>query len=370
MKKKFDKTLLIICEGTKSEPNYFHSLRNVIINNDVENIHIKVLPIPENELLKIKEDADNFILRKGAKKRTLKESINPVIDLEDYAVEDKYKAQPTSYIRKAQLAFKDKGYDELWAVYDKDGHSHHSEAYELSENLEICTKLVNIGFSSIAFELWILSHFERPDKAFTKSQCKIEGKVIDCGSENEDPNNCKGSKCVVGRIVSQNFLEYTRNKHFAYENFSPFIHNAFKNALLLREEYSSDSPFYEKNPYLTVDRLIFQLYYFQKSDHEWISTKSFTITNNIDVEISTTDGNCIVEVYNNSNTTFILEPETIKFIDTKYDLLRVNERKVLNVGESHTLAYNIDYFDYLVINKGNTKSLILDRPFIKTNIFM
>lgn len=368
--REFRKTLLIICEGVRSEPNYFHSLRNKVIELNGTDLFIKVMPIPEEEQQKIIADEENFQLRKGAKKRVLRKSIKPHQEMIEYSVENEYKAQPVSYIRKAQLAYQDEAFDELWAVYDKDGHTHHLEAYELACNEEVCNKRVNIGFSSISFELWTLLHFEYTDLEFTKSQCRVERIVIDCGEENGDPDNCMGSKCVVGRIISQNYLEYEKNKHFEYAKYSDNVHKAFKNALLVRSRQSQEAPFYDKNPYLTIDRLVFKLLNFNKSDHEWIETKSFQLEPNINVEITCEVEHCKVCIRNNSNVAYILQNEVIKFIDVEYNVLCANNRVMLVPSDFREFVFNIDDFDYLVICRDIKSSFILDNVFIKTGIYI
>lgn len=368
--KELNKTLLIICEGKKSEPNYFNNLRNEIINQNIKDVHIKILPIPEEEQEKILADVKNFEPRRGAKRRVLRAPINPSILDDDYVIEDKYKAQPISYIRKAQLAYDKEGFDELWAVYDKDGHPHHREAYELANNIEICNEKVNIGFSSIAFEFWILLHFEYSNTTFLKSQCRINRNTIDCGTENGDVNNCNGNKCVVGRINSKQYLKYNKDKHYDYEEFSNNIHLAFKNALRVRETQSENIHFYEKNPYITIDRLVFKLYYFHVTDHEWINTRDFILIDNLNIKINVDNGKCIVCVYNNSNSTAILNKETICFINVEYNILLANERKILQGYEEYCIDFDIDVFDYLIFNRNEIRSFILDRPFIKSNIYL
>ena len=176
MSQQYRKTILIVCEGHRSEPDYFNNLRDEVFSK-VKDVYIRILPIPKDEQEKIEKEATNFVLRKGAKKRKIKEAINN-IEPENYLIEDEYKSQPTCYIRKAQLAYFEKGYSELWAVYDKDGHPDHKNAYLISQDIELCDKIVNIGFSSISFEEWILMHFETCDISFVKSQCRDANKNV------------------------------------------------------------------------------------------------------------------------------------------------------------------------------------------------
>ena len=71
------------------------------------------------------------------------------------------KAVPLRYVALAQMIEEEKEmYEELWAVFDKDDHSHHKEAYEKAKD-EVNGKKVNIGFTSRSFEHWLLLHFEK-----------------------------------------------------------------------------------------------------------------------------------------------------------------------------------------------------------------
>jgi len=54
--------------------------------------------------------------------------------------------------------------DDVWVVYDKDGYSKHPRTFEMAR-----VEGVNIAFSSISFEVWILLHFEYTAKPFRKS---------------------------------------------------------------------------------------------------------------------------------------------------------------------------------------------------------
>ncbi len=64
-------------------------------------------------------------------------------------VEVGFLAQPTRYVREAQLGLIDGTYDEAWAVYEQDGHPEHTEALALATADPL--QLVHIGFSSDCF---------------------------------------------------------------------------------------------------------------------------------------------------------------------------------------------------------------------------
>lgn len=119
-KKKKKKILypkfIIICEGEKTEPKYLKAY--IEEKGFIKNYRAKVKII-------------------YTKKNTAKELV--------------------------QEAFKSKELpqDETWVVFDKDGYTKHPEAFSLAKN-----KHVNIAFSSICFETWILMHFEYTTASF------------------------------------------------------------------------------------------------------------------------------------------------------------------------------------------------------------
>lgn len=362
MSQDYRKTLLIVCEGERSEPDYFHSLRNEVIEKCGSNLFIKILPIPAQE--KIDDDLENFELRKGAKKKQIKETATQV---EDFIIEEEFKAQPTRYVRKAQLAHLESNYDELWAVYDRDGHPNHEEAFNLSKPDAQFEKIVNIGFSSISFEMWLLLHFEYSTQSFNKSQCRnAQKEVFYCGN-GVHAEDCKGFNCVIGHIVSSGHLEYTNSKFFEYNKYNSYYSAALNNAISLRESINSNIPFYNLNPYISVDKLVFKLKYFDKLDHIWIEESSFIIDNNIECVLEKNNSIANVIVTNKSNTAYILEESLIYLIDVEYNILKSCARKFMQPQEENTFSFEIDTenFSYLIVKTAIDEGFVFDKDFIK-----
>ncbi len=80
--------------------------------------------------------------------------------------------------------------DIYWVVFDKDGYTKHREAFELANRDGI-----NIAFSSIAFETWILLHFKYTTKSFAKSEKVISFMRNECNFEYE-----KNDKTIYNKI--------------------------------------------------------------------------------------------------------------------------------------------------------------------------
>ena len=161
----------------------------------------------------------------------------------DYAFEvvvfDTPKTDPVGLINEARKLLLDHEADEAWAVYDKDGYTQHAQAYQSAHNVE---PNVNIAFTSIAFEHWILLHFERNKKAYHKSHN------------------------IIDKLRHHNyFRNYSKKANInLYGTLHSKTHIAIENAAWLREQMKKEAidqkkRIYDINPYTTVDFLIKRL---------------------------------------------------------------------------------------------------------------
>lgn len=116
------KRYLIVCEGEKTEPNYFESYKLKLPRGLVE--------------IDIVGEGDNTL-----------NIVNKVIELRDSA-------------ENSQL-----GYDECWAVFDKD--SFPNERFNSAVFLARKEK-IKCAYSIEAFELWYLLHFELYENAMSR----------------------------------------------------------------------------------------------------------------------------------------------------------------------------------------------------------
>jgi hypothetical protein len=122
--KKLGKRLLIVCEGEKTEPNYFvafrEDLRTILINIAIEGT--------------------------GANTDSL---IEETLKYKKHAAKNK---EP---------------YDEIWAVFDRDScpAGNFNRAFDLASHSGI-----KIAYSNEAFEIWYLLHFDYIVSALSRSQ--------------------------------------------------------------------------------------------------------------------------------------------------------------------------------------------------------
>lgn len=101
-------------------------------------------------------------------------------------------------------------FDFAWVIFDKDGHTKIPEAFE---NARMSNPVIKIAFTIPCFEYYVLLHFEKTTKPFTKcddviSQIKSKGYIVDYEKANNIfdillPNMSKGlahSKWVINRF--------------------------------------------------------------------------------------------------------------------------------------------------------------------------
>lgn len=245
--------IVILCEGTDTEVNYFKDLRNYV---DYRFDEIKILPIVEE---KVSHKNSN------RKQRQLKSSSHyyekEELNNEDY---ERYRAQPVRYVREVQLIMQEDGYTEGWAVFDKDKFTHHAEAFELAASVDN----LHIAFSSYCIEEWFLTHFERNSRAFTASVCKdVSGKDLGCGTGVD--NDCHGHICLGGYIREHGYIpDYAKNKDSIFQNYTlPRLEHCYVNAAWIRT-LSSSQAIYERNPYTDVDVLVKRLLGDDR-EHHW-----------------------------------------------------------------------------------------------------
>lgn len=147
-------SILIICEGERTEPNYFLGFRLS---------HVKV---------------------EGKGYNT--------VSLVDYA-----------------LTFRD-DYDEIWCVFDQDGHIDNFD-----RAISRCKENVHAAYTNEAFELWYLLHFKdiQADTGITRAQyCKKLDEHLPQKRGRDRPKYCKNDSEVYQRLLPYQSLAIKRAK--------------------------------------------------------------------------------------------------------------------------------------------------------------
>lgn len=214
---RLKQTIYIVCEGTNTEPNYFKAIDQELDKSE-KSYSIEVYPSKEDQIKASKKEGESI------------------------------KTDAVSLVQIAQREREIKNYDEVWVVFDKDGYTKHKEAFLYAKEHDI-----KLAFSSIAFEHWILLHYEQNRTAFPKSQ-----NVIDYLEQ------------------AGYYTGYSKKADtYIYPRLQNLTQTAIENAAWLRREMANnlaacDNKIYELNPYTTVDELVMKLLDFNPVTYGYI----------------------------------------------------------------------------------------------------
>jgi len=145
---KIREFLLIVCEGEKTEPNYFNAIKNTLPKHTLETYAIEI---------------------KGTGDSTLK-IVEKAIELR----------------AKAKKHFSKK-YDQVWVVFDRDSFS----ANQFDNSIfKAKANNMKLGWSNEAFELWYILHFTFRNSAMSRDDYKsvIEREINRCIREKTSKN--------------------------------------------------------------------------------------------------------------------------------------------------------------------------------------
>lgn len=343
--------IIILCEGTETEFRYFENARKYLERECPERFsQIKVVPVSSE---KIQTKNPN---RKETRKVKMDDKFHYYCKFEESEeLYNKYKAQPTRYVRETQLYMKEDGYIEGWAVFDRDERKgikkDHATAFQVANEEPKC----NIAFSSYCFEEWLLAHFVRDIRAFEYSECTEEYDQTKCGTGL--PGDCGGELCLAGQLRKKGRIEdYAKDKEGLFESLlmdRALLNTALINAVWLQSLSTKDV--YECNPYTDVDKLIVRLLNV-KEVYKWIQLGA---------------------IFSFASTTLKLEKETdyikltntgrvsctvvssLFYVDESYQKeLPVNvEKPVIPAGESVYFPLRKGY-NYVVVKDMNARMYI------------
>jgi len=182
------KKIYIFCEGRKTEPNYFKGLR-------------RALHVPESLLcIQIVDTEYTSCVELVAQAEEIKKSKRPEKE------------------------------DEFWVVVDKDGYTKHPTCFDNARG-----KSINIAFSCISFEFWILLHFGYITRQFV------------CADE------------IIRFLKKKYQFDYAKNDRDIYDKLALREAEAATNAQDVRAHHKECGALqqpYAQDPYTDVDLLI------------------------------------------------------------------------------------------------------------------
>jgi len=354
--KRLRHNILIVCEGESTEPQYFANLIPLAKTAWSETHDLYIVLSPKPTLVEEEKEESVSKHKTPRKRRQIKQ-----IAEEAPPIEEPYKAVPVRYVREAQQGLEDNTYEETWAVFDKDDHPKHKEAFDLAEK-KVEGKKVKIAFSSISFEQWVLLHFEKSLTAFEKSACKDGKKPIYCGT-NQHPNDCAGKRCVSGYIKMKKYLNnYSKSGNAAYfDTLHPNFLSALENAAWLRHQILKANPsalIYQLNPYTNLDVLVKYLLQIQ----EKIVWTDFAHKPNIPE--SANDDECIftirfekksatlteLQFTNHSNKSHLLLPNHLFVIKNRNKISLLDSKMLVDTRKTGVVALNTTDCEELKLN--------------------
>lgn len=306
------KALLIICEGNNTEPIFFN---NFISEKD--GLVFDISPKPKLHQKDLETSSN-----RGGKKRQKRQLLEGKDIDNDIPITG---APPLSWVEAANKQFDT--FEEIWCVFDKDGHPRCQEAFEKANEIRQNGNNINIAFNSISIEYYFLLHFEYIYKAFAKSECKVtRKKKANCLLPDAVQGYaCSGDKCVNGYARSRGYWKDSKSdENLIYPLLKDKLFIGLKNAELLRRESDSkegNSPIYQRNPYTTTDHLIARLLGFSiLSNNQSIITKADSTL------LSISKSGSLITITNLGASSYLLNGV---FITTPDDSVKMNTSPII-----------------------------------------
>jgi len=336
-------TILIICEGEKTEPLFFNAIRDRLLdnkyNNEARNIKLTIAPEP---LVESDEKQDTKIKHKPKRKKRKTKKVEGIIPIEDGQ-------PPLRWVKTAQRELMTGAYDEVWAVFDNDNHPARKEAL-LEAKRDINGKIVNIAYSSLSFEYYLLIHFERIYRPFTKTDCKQKGKFIRCGTNLYPDKDCNGNICINGYAQINNFWNNSNNENTKQTiNTFSLIENkleiGFENASWIRFKsdcFQNKIQISDRNPYLSTDKIVKRLI---GNDYAylWINLNTKYEFKKIGISVKIEDNQ--IKIINLSNRTIIFPDNSISAL-TNNKRYKFGNKQVVIVDKEIVIDFSNYIIDY------------------------
>lgn len=201
-KRKF---YMIVCEGQKTEPNYFEAMRNDALQKG--GVEVKIIGVGYNTESLVHEAV---------------------------GLRAKFEAEC------------EKKVDKLWVVFDKDSFTKEvfTKAIQLCENESNKNEKreTRAAWSNEAFELWYLLHFEYYETALSRHD--YAGKIENNICKNDFPS-----------------FRYTKSESNMYKWLTKYgdVVHAIKRGKKLEKSYGSSRDYANQNPCTTVYKLVAEL---------------------------------------------------------------------------------------------------------------
>ena len=185
---------LIVCEGTKTEPHYFHELLEAL------NIRPQMVRIAPND------------------------GVSP-----DRVVEH-------AFLLYQEDAESGDAYDKVYCVFDRDKHTTFSAAVKRTKDLCDTGQPLEAITSTPCFEVWLLLHFGYSDQPFHAAGKKSVGDQV-----------------VAALKAKPGFAKYGKGQKGLYPQLADKLSNALAHAAQLRKHGAATGSI---NPATDIDKLV------------------------------------------------------------------------------------------------------------------
>lgn len=318
-------SMLLICEGIHTEPNFFGAMVEWLKEEGKINFAVQILPKPT-----ITSDDNDLDLSRGTGTRKKRSLQNETPEQQELKKTPQFQGQPPLNWVEAGIEYL-YIYDEVWVIFDKDGHPKTADAFTRAKEKEIDGKKVKIAFSSRCFEYYLLLHFELIYKVFEKSECNGK-KYSDKGRESKtvsyhcmtkravEGKSCQGDKCINGYARLKGYWEDSKGTYSTFPLVKNKLWIGISNAHAVRWKSKTllpDTPPYTRNPYVDADKLTCRLMGYETIEHK--ETKSIA-----------SGKDCCQITREKDMLTFTLESDTTIVIPTGNITVHNNQ-----TGESH-----------------------------------
>lgn len=309
LKELKDGRIAIVCEGSETEAPFLREVRS-LLDKLGKRTKDELVIYPKADI----KPANPKAKKKAHKSKTL-EGYYYTTETSQQEYE-KYRSQPTRYVREAQLLMEQEGYYCAWAVFDNDHFAHLKDAFDLAEQQRKEGKKLYVAFSSISIEEYLLLSKERCSRSFANS---VE---------------------VIEYMKTQGYIKDDYKKNDAWGVFGDLIMDKnsglIQNRMLFNSTWSqqleSKKTIYERNPYSDFEKL---LQYLSKDDREvtWIhSGEEFNLDKN---KVKIEDRGKTYLITNVSGSRLVLNNNNCGLIDENMSMApALAQSVILNEGDS------------------------------------
>lgn len=370
-KQLYNGIIYIICEGEETENNFIndfdHQLQHLRYFRYAEGF--KIVPYPKK-----KSDNDNLIGARIAPKRQMKgDKLEPVFTGEP----------PVKWVKAGIEALKK--FSEVWLVFDNDYHSGRAEAFQMIKNCRAkdVENNLNVAYSSLSFEYYMLQHFNYLYYRFEKTEHRIGKEKQNCcridtpylpkdGACQGELDNVDMPACIEGYARKQGY--WTNSKIGGTFSMMRNIWAGICNSSRVKWE-SIDAEFklpvnerryvYDLNPYLNTYHIMLRMMDMKSVEpgtvveesgfRFWMESSSLYIKNISNrTNILAEKDSFICNYHLNNNL-------KLEHTNMQYSVIGTLGRKVLNTGQ--TIQIDLSEYnqaDFFIITNTCKKSIFIN----------